>query len=203
MGAVISARRERQVQVMREMRERYDDDDFDRGDRATLRRCRTVAEVELEGAFWHLVASAARKLGVLDRERGCEPLAIAVLAYPSAAHAELRASFRLGTYLREQLVTGDEGGATLRFRQLLAARDPDDLARRLRQVLKLAGAAVDWGELGADLIEWCASDEKRERVLRRWAQDFYAVLDEERDDAGEAGGARDGKTTDDDARTIP
>jgi CRISPR type I-E-associated protein CasB/Cse2 len=81
--------------------------------------------------------------------------------------------------------SGTEEGIALRFRQLVAARTPDELARRLRSIAKLVAQPVDWGTLTEDVLQWCGGDRAREAVLRRWAQDFYGSIEDETDSSDE------------------
>ncbi len=68
--------------------------------------------------------------------------------------------------------------SALRFRRLLAAREPDDLVRHLRRALALAGrdAAIDVGVLAADILSW-PDPEAGARVRTRWAFDYHAAGD--------------------------
>jgi len=150
--------------AVRGVRRRYDA--LDRGQIAPIRRCRTADDVALEAAYWRVGGPVAHEQSYLPH---------VVLLFPTAPHAGPSArAFSLGRFLRKQL--GDETGAALRFRRVLACRDRDELSHRLRSVLRLACAdrsAVDWGVVGVDVL-WFFGE--RDLVRRRWAQDFYAPL---------------------------
>jgi CRISPR type I-E-associated protein CasB/Cse2 len=146
--------------AVRTVRSRFDH--LERGKIASLRRCRTAAEIVLEGVYWQVVDSLGREQVNLSH---------VVLLFPLARHRTSE-SFSFGGFLRKQL--GDSDGGTLRFRRVLDSRDRDELDHRMRGLLRLAardGAAVDWGILGTDIL-WFFADS--DRVRRRWAQDFYA-----------------------------
>lgn len=147
------------------------------GEAATLRRCATASELQLEGAYWRLV-------GVLPSNLRAQA-ALTVLCFP-ACKGRMDAGFRLGAFLRDALLGAARGGEKnpLRFRQLLASRTPEELGHRLRRLLKHIDGAVDWGVVFRDLVAWASADEeKRERVARRWARDFYTDDADDRDDA--------------------
>lgn len=147
---------------LRAVRGRYDK--LPRGDRASLRRCRTADEIALEGTYWRIGGLLAQRQVHLPHVVLLFPLA------PQATHER----FSLGGFLNRRL--GSSSGAALRFRRLLDSRDRDDLDHRLRGLLRLAcadQAPVDWGVLGTDILWFFAESDA---VRRRWAQDFYAPV---------------------------
>lgn len=144
---------------LRAVRQRFDQ--LQPGGKASLRRCHTASEVALERAYWQVAGPAADETH----------LPHVVLLFPLGAHRSA-SRFSFGQFLRGRL--GDEEGAALRIRRLLASRDRDELDHRLRAMLRLADAAnhpVDWGSLGLDVLWFFAQSDA---VRRRWAQDFYA-----------------------------
>lgn len=149
---------------LRAVRGRYDA--LRRGDTAPLRRCRSASDLVLEPNFWKVG-------GTLARER--RHLAHVVLQFPLAPQYRAKTPhFSFGRFLRREL--GDNDGAKLRMRRVLASRDRDELDHRLRAILRLAcadGGAVDWGTLGTDILWFFAESDA---VRRRWAQDFYAPI---------------------------
>lgn len=68
--------------------------------------------------------------------------------------------------------------SALRFRRLMAAREPDDLVRHLRRAVALAGrdTAIDVGVLAADILAW-PHPEAGAKVRTRWAFDYHAAGD--------------------------
>jgi CRISPR type I-E-associated protein CasB/Cse2 len=149
--------------TVRAVRARYDK--LERGQVAQLRRCRSAADLELEGGYWRVVGSAAKG--------AAHHLAHVVLLFPYAAQGG-GAKFSMGRFLHRYL--GDGSGATLRVRRLLACETRDELDHRLRAILRFtsaAGGRVDWGVLGRDILWFLAESEA---TRRRWAQDFYAPI---------------------------
>jgi CRISPR type I-E-associated protein CasB/Cse2 len=137
------------------------------GDRAVLRRCRDRDDVLLEGAFWQIVAG----VGSGRRPR----LATSVLLFAAAPQRRSTGRFRTGAFFRTELHPGKrtvKPAEATRFRQLLQSRDESELAHRLRRLLVHAGAPVDWGVLGLELVRWQPAGS----VCRAWSQDFYAPL---------------------------
>jgi CRISPR type I-E-associated protein CasB/Cse2 len=146
---------------LRRVRKRYDA--LDRGETAPIRRCRSASELVLESSYWR----------VTDGAGDMPHLAHVVLHFPLAAH-RTNERFSFGTFLSQRLPKTD--GATLRVRRLLDCRDRSELDHRLRAMLRLVGgdgAAVDWGNLGRDVLWFFAESDS---VRRRWAQDYYAPL---------------------------
>lgn len=133
------------------------------GDRAVLKRCRDADEIAMEGAFWYVVRAAP------ERARG--RMAEVVVCFAAAEQLKRAERFSTGAHFRRALLGKKreitDAGA-LRFRQLLLARDRDDLVHRLRRLLAFADAPVDWGILGKDVFYW------GDHVRRQWAQDFYS-----------------------------
>jgi CRISPR type I-E-associated protein CasB/Cse2 len=152
---------------IRRMRLAYDRE-LSPGDRATLKRCRDADDIVLEGAFWRIASAAPPEA----RSR----LATVVACFPAATQLRRPEGFQVGRFLRNQLHPGVRTvspAKAVRFRQLVQARDLDELGHRLRKLLVHAGAPVDWGVLGRDVFFWS------DNVRRRWAQDFYSLLTEE------------------------
>jgi CRISPR type I-E-associated protein CasB/Cse2 len=157
---------------LREVRAAYDR--LDRGAVAQIRRCKHASELELEAIYWRLAAAFQAHYPALVRR-----LANVVLLFPYARHRD-RKYFSMGRFLSRSL--GERAGAELRFRRVLAAEDADDLAHRLRGLLRLSEATsnpVDWGVLGRDMLWFFAESDA---TRRRWAQDFYAPLPHTPDD---------------------
>lgn len=147
------------VERLRDVRRAFDQ--LPRGEQAQLRRCRSAAELVLERAYWRVVSGHAQ----------LKNLEHVVLLFPAGGQ-RTQPRFSVGRYLRVRL--GDEDGAALRFRRLLACRDHGELDHRMRGILRLVDAneaPVDWGVLGVDLL-WFFLDS--DNVRPRWAQDFYA-----------------------------
>lgn len=151
---------------IRLVRARYDQ--LERGPVAQLRRCRSAAAIELEGAYWRVAGDFSKSNPNLTRH-----VPHLVLLFPYAGQ-RTKSTFSVGQFLRDHL--GDKPGANLRFRRVLSAESRDELDHRLRGLLRLAaadGARVDWGVLGRDILWFFAESDA---THRRWAQDFYAPM---------------------------
>lgn len=147
---------------VRAMRARYDA--LDRGGKAAIRRHRIATELPLERVYWQVAGGLGRTEWNLEH---------VVLLFPLATQRGHQ-RFSFGKYLAREL--GDNAGARLRFRRLVASRDRDELDHRLRDLLRLADGVhnpVDWGELGRDILWFFAESDA---VRRSWAQDFYAPV---------------------------
>ncbi|MDP3276798.1 MAG: type I-E CRISPR-associated protein Cse2/CasB [Deltaproteobacteria bacterium] len=176
----------------RTMRERFDREKhvvrpLRSGDVAAIKRYATVGDALVDGAFWalfneHKNLFAGANADETELDRVASAVAIAVCTFGAArAGAPSRS---LGAWIASGLRAKGlpEGGANLRFRQLAAARTPDELVRRLRALLKLIGLPVDWGVVVKDVLHWSKSAGSRERVTRAWARGFYGSTDDEADD---------------------
>jgi CRISPR system Cascade subunit CasB len=76
---------------------------------------------------------------------------------------------------------GDEKGETAsmkpaRFRRLLLAREPADVAREMRRLVDLAGHNLDVAKIASTLLDW--DDPVRgDRIRTMWAYDYYNAGD--------------------------
>jgi CRISPR type I-E-associated protein CasB/Cse2 len=141
------------------------------GDQAVLRRCRDGDAVQLEGVFWRLVGQS-RFPDKLPKSS----IAMVVSAFPGAEH-RLQRGFRFGRFMADLLDPQHDGDASrsLRFRELVRADDTTELCRRLRRLLRRAEGPVDWGVLGADIVQF---DHPNSFIQRKWIQDFFSPLPE-------------------------
>jgi CRISPR system Cascade subunit CasB len=130
--------------------------DEDRGARAQLRRCHNLLAVEQTPAF-HAVRQVLAEAGLAlktQRQMARLPAVIALLAHLKASTAQS---------LPQAFSQGDKPVVSpLRFRQLLDARDDEELFTRLRRVLPLIDKAVDPIQLANDVMDW------GDVVRRRW-----------------------------------
>jgi CRISPR type I-E-associated protein CasB/Cse2 len=138
----------------------------DPGTFARLRRCGRPVEALAEAAtveLWRSLPESWRESG--DRE---EKLA------RTAALAHVLAFVREDTPGHPMRVLGPERRGEpesaklkpVRLRQLLAARDPEELAQAFRRLVALAERKIDVGELAAALLLW--SDPVRTRWAFTW-----------------------------------
>jgi CRISPR type I-E-associated protein CasB/Cse2 len=148
---------------VREVRRAYDG--LSAGEQAALGRCGDAQGIMMERAFWRVVGSASDE----TRLR----LAHLVACFPAAAQMENPEGFRVGSYLRAALHPGRsavEPREATRYRQLVQARDVDELVHRMRRILSEAQQPVDWGVLGRDMFQWS------DKVRKAWDKDFFAPL---------------------------
>lgn len=134
--------------------------DEDRGARAQLRRCHNLLAVEQTPAF-HAARQHLEEAGLklsAGRQRSRLASVIALLAHVKSNGAKsLPVAFSQGDK------PGDKPPVSpLRFRQLLDARDDEELFTRLRRALPLIDKAVDPIQLANDVMDW------GDGVRRRW-----------------------------------
>lgn len=134
----------------------------DRGARAQLRRCHNLLAVEQTPAF-HAARQLLEEAGLkptVGRQRSRLPSAIALLAHVKSKGAQS---------LPQAFSQGDKPPVSpLRFRQLLDARDDEELFTRLRRVLPLIDSAVDPTQLANDVMDWGDVVRKRWVYAYRW-----------------------------------
>ena len=131
-----------------------------RGDRAKLRRCRTVDRVLLSEAY-HKLRKHMEDAGLSFSD---DQLATAagLLAHVSE-HAEEWSS------VASQMAGGDDDAPVsgLRFRRLLRREERADLYRSMIRIIRLLDRRVNIFELSSDVYYWGHG------VRKRWAQDYY------------------------------
>lgn len=135
-----------------------------RGDRATLRRCHTPAEVAFTQAYHRLYWQLAKENRV-GRER------VAALA-AVLAHAR---EHRGGSSFAEQMATGESKSVVsgLRFRRLLAIDEPAELMAGLIRAVRLVGGPVNIYDLASSVVYW------GDQTKKRWAFEYYAKAPKE------------------------
>ncbi len=146
----------------RALRDAYDD--LAEAQRASLRRCPDAQAILMDPSFWVLAGPAPDEVRLR--------LAHLIACFPAAEQLADPTGFRVGAFLRAALHPGKstvEPSEATRYRQLVAARDVDELVHRLRKILGESGAPVDWGVLGRDMFAWS------DQVRRAWDRDFYAA----------------------------
>ncbi len=131
-----------------------------RGDRASLRRCRSVLDVALEPAFHDLLKRLGSRLKEVDRDRVAAVAAI--LAHvekdePAWSIAELMARPK-----GDKPVVSDA-----RFRRLLRLESPDELMHELVRVIGMLGGEAPVAPLASDLARW------GDPIRKRWALAYY------------------------------
>lgn len=131
-----------------------------RGDRAELRRCSTLAEVVFTPAY-HKLRLSVGKFGQVN----ADGLAlVAGLAARVKSHVP-------GDTLAEQMATGKADDSArvsgLRFRRVLKIKDREELFMAMGRVVALLGGAVNLHSLANNLYYW------NDRTRKQWAFDYY------------------------------
>jgi len=131
-----------------------------RGDRAELRRCSTLAEVAFTPAY-HKLRLAVGKFGSVNADG---------LALVAGLAARMKSDVR-GDALAEQMATGKSDGSArvsgLRFRRLLKIKERDDLFTAMGRVVALLGGTANLQSLANSVYFW------NDRTRKQWAFDYY------------------------------
>jgi len=139
-----------------------------RGDRAELRRCRSVDGVLLTEGYHRLRVQLARTgLPFNEGQLGTVAGVLAYVEEDAPGLEELGAHMAGGAREEDALVSG------LRFRRLLQRESREDLYRPMIRTVRLLGRRVNVGALARDLFYWGTS------VRKRWARTYWEnALDE-------------------------
>jgi CRISPR system Cascade subunit CasB len=136
--------------------------DGDRGARAGLRRCATVAEAMTEPATLVLF----RRCGAEDpRDLVAVALAAAVLAHVREDRAEMTVARLVGPESPDRPETALL--KPLRFRRLLEAATADDCLIAFRRLVAIADGRLSVGDLARGLFDW-TNPHRAEAAKRRW-----------------------------------
>ncbi|MBF0180641.1 MAG: type I-E CRISPR-associated protein Cse2/CasB [Magnetococcales bacterium] len=134
----------------------------DKGGRAALRRCHTLAEVVLVPAY-HELYQDLKQLPEVWWNRERLPAVAALVAMVGEFSHEIPP-------LPEQMarMIGDRKLVSeLRFRRLLQCQEPEDLFQSLRRVVRLLDRRVNIPELAAGIHGWGDS------IRKEWAYTYY------------------------------
>jgi CRISPR system Cascade subunit CasB len=159
-----------------------------RADRAKLKRCTSIEELEIEPASNLLVDHLSRhawtkrphlKSWLEKQDYGALFLIAGVLA-------QVKKDLGDGKSLAWRVGNANTSKSTpvlmseLRFKRLLGARDVEDFYRQARRGVELAKGGVDAVVLADDLLAWCYEHDLKARESRpsnslkfRWARDYY------------------------------
>jgi CRISPR system Cascade subunit CasB len=147
-------------QVQNALRSWWEGLSENRGDRAELRRCRSIDRVLLTEAY-HKLRKRVESAGLSFSD---DQLATAtgLLAHVDD-HAEGWSS------LASQMAGGENDAPVsgLRFRRLLRREDREDLYRSMIRIIRLLDRRVNVFELANNMYYWGPG------VRKRWAQDYY------------------------------
>jgi CRISPR system Cascade subunit CasB len=132
-----------------------------RGDRAELRRCATLAEVAFTPAY-HRLRLAVGRFGA-PHDDG--------LALVAGLLARVK-SVIVDSTLAEQMATGKADGSArvsgLRFRRLLKAKESDELFTAMGRVVALLDSSVNLQSLAKSVYFW------NDRTRKQWAFEYYS-----------------------------
>lgn len=131
-----------------------------RGDRAELRRCSTLAEVAFTPAY-HKLRLSVGKFGQVHADG---------LALVAGLAARVKSNVTADT-LAEQMATGKSDGSArvsgLRFRRLLKIKDREELFTAMGRVVALLGGSVNLHSFANSLYYW------NDRTRKQWAFEYY------------------------------
>jgi CRISPR type I-E-associated protein CasB/Cse2 len=136
------------------------------GDRAELRRCKSISEILITPAFYRL-RNRAMSVAVHDET-------LAAIA-GVLANVDESTSERFGQAMATKKEKSDNAKVSgLRFRRLLEHKDLDELYLPLVRIVRMMGRTVPIGSLAADIAMW-AWEDGRDRVRKDWARDYYTT----------------------------
>lgn len=131
-----------------------------RGERAELRRCSTLAEVAFTPAY-HKLRLAVGKFGRVNADS---------LALVAGLTARVKTDVPVDT-IAEQMATGKADGSArvsgLRFRRLLKIKDREELFTAMGRAVALLGYAVNLQNFANSLYHW------NDKIRKQWAFDYY------------------------------
>lgn len=147
--------------------------------RAMLRRCSNLEQVMLTEAFQQLW------LSLPENHRHAGNIELAALIAWTFSAVDKNHSASLAKAMAQRADEGAERPrvSQLRFQQLLAARDVEDFARRLRRVIKQLKGEVDLLSLSREIQNWYwqnisgrQAQRPSDRQVLKWAMDYYESL---------------------------
>lgn len=140
--------------------------DDNRGDRAELRRCGTLAEVVFTPAY-HRLRQAVSRYGAVHDDG---------LAAMAGLAAKVKCNATDNT-VAEQMATGKGDSARvsgLRFRRLLKVKDQKELYTAFGRVIALLGGSVNLQSMAQSVYFW------NDRTRKQWAFDYYSKVPSEK-----------------------
>lgn len=141
--------------------------DDNRGDRAELRRCSTLAEVVFTPAYHRLRHAVCRSGAVRDDD----------LALVAGLAARLKNNV-MDLTVAGQMATGKSDGSArvsgLRFRRLLKAKEREEFFTAMARVIALLGGVVNLQSLAQSAYFW------NDRTRKQWAFDYYSQAPSEK-----------------------
>ena len=141
--------------------------DKDRGERAVLRRCGTLAEVVFSPAY-HRLRRTLMNIGRFDDDR---------LSLVIGLSARVKANAD-GVGIAEQMATGKPDGSArvsgLRFRRLLKVKDREALFIAMTRTVTLLGGSVNLQSLAQSVYFW------NDKTRKEWAFEYYSKAPDEK-----------------------
>jgi len=139
----------------------WQDLNANRGDRAELRRCSTLAEVAFSPAF-HRLRFALMKFGWVNAD---------ALALVAGLAARVKSDIP-GNTLAAQMATGKPDGSArvsgLRFRRLLKVKGQEELYGAMIRILALLSGGINLQSLAESVYYW------NDRTRKKWAFEYYS-----------------------------
>ncbi len=146
---------------LQELREWWEALNENRGERAELRRCHSLAEVVFSPAY-HQLRRVVEGYGRVDYDG---------LALVAGLVARIK-TYTYGISVAEQMATGKQDGSArvsgLRFRRLLKVKEKEELLGVMTRVIALLGGAADIQSLAQGMYFWNDSTRKD------WAFQYYS-----------------------------
>jgi len=138
-----------------------------RGDRAELRRCSTLAEVAFTPAY-HRLRLDLMKFSAVNADS---------LALVVGLAARVKNNVP-GNTLAAQMATAKDPSSRdskaqvsgLRFRRLLKIKDPEELFTAMGRVVALLGSSVNLQSLAKSVYLW---DDRYTDIRKEWAFEYY------------------------------
>jgi len=146
---------------VRELIRWWDALDKDRGERARLRRCHSLAEVTFSPAY-HRLRQALERHGRVDDDG---------LALVAGLTSRVKVSTDSSS-LAEQMASGKSDGSArvsdLRFRRLLKVKGKQELLGAMTRVIALLGGTANIQSLAQSVYFW------NDRTRKDWAFEYYS-----------------------------
>lgn len=142
--------------------------DDNRGDRAELRRCGTLAEVVFTPGYHRLRQIVRRSGGVQDDG----------LALVAGLVARVKHNVMDHTVAEQMATSKSDGGPAkvsgLRFRRLLKVKEREEFFTAMGRVIALLGGAVNLQSLAQSAYFW------NDITRKQWAFDYYSQAPSEK-----------------------
>lgn len=147
-----------------------------RGDRAELRRCRSLNEVQLSQVFYGVREYLRSKNIVVDSEYDNKRLALTlgVLAWVKTDDANQSFARQLASRRKD---SQDARLSGLRFRKLLQIDDIERLYSELIGVIRILDGRVHVADFVRDIAWW--RPDTSCQIRRKWAENYYSQVPQE------------------------